>query len=52
MGASDVIQFVQRAIMFEGNAHFLYNTNRRRAVLAKTMPETVYVLSDNRYKES
>lgn len=43
MDPSDVIQFVQRAIMFVGNAHFLYNTD---------MPESVDVLSEKRYKKS
>lgn len=52
MDPSDVIQFVQRAIMFVGNAHFLYNTDRCKAVLAKTMPESVDVLSEKRYKKS
>lgn len=52
MDPSDVIQFVQRAIMFVGNAHFLFNTDRRKAVLAKTMPETVDILSDKKYKKS
>lgn len=52
MDPSDVIQLVQRAIMFVGNAHCLYNTDRRKAVLAKTMPETVDILSDKKYKKS
>lgn len=52
MDPSDVIQFVHRAIMFVGNAHFLYNRDRRKAVLAKTMPESVDVLSKKRYKKS
>jgi hypothetical protein len=52
MNPSDVIQLVQRAVMLVGNAHFLYNTDRRKAVLAKTMPESVDVLSDKKYKKS
>lgn len=51
MDPSDVIQFVQRAIMFVGNAHFLFNTDRRKAVLAKTMPESVDVLSEKKVQE-
>ena len=52
MGPSDIIQLVQRAVMLVGNANFLYNTDRRKTVLAKTMLESVDVFSDKKYKKS
>jgi hypothetical protein len=29
------------SVILVGNAHFLYNTDRHKTVLAKTMPESV-----------
>ena len=46
MDPSDVIQLVQRAIVLIGNAHFVFNTERRKAIMAKCMPENLDMLTD------
>jgi hypothetical protein len=39
MDPADVIQLAQRAIVLTGNAHYIFNYDRHKAVLAKTMPD-------------
>lgn len=48
MDPADVIKLTQRAIVLAGNAHFLFNTERRKALLATTMPDSVDLLSDKK----
>jgi len=50
MDPSDVINLVQRAIVLSGNAHFIFNTERRKAVIAKTMPDNMDLLSEKKAK--
>lgn len=38
MDPSDVFQFIQRTILFVRIAYFFYNSDRHKAILAKTMP--------------
>ena len=52
MDPSDVIQFVQRAIVLTGNAHFVFNSERRRAIMGKTMPDNVDLLSEKKGKKA
>ena len=52
MEPADVIQLVQCAIVLLGNAHFIYNSERRKSVLAKTMPETIDLLSNRKFTKS
>ena len=51
MDPSDVIHFVQRAKVLTGDAHFVFNSERRRAIMGKTMPSNVDLLSDKRVKK-
>ena len=46
MDPSDVINFVQRAIVLTGNVHVIYNTERRRATIGKTMPDNLDCISN------
>ena len=46
MDPADVIQLTQRAIVLAGNAHYIFNYDRRKAVLAKTMPDNLDFLSE------
>ena len=46
MDPSDVISLVQCAIVLLGNAHFVYNIERRKSVLVKALPEAVDLLSN------
>lgn len=48
MNPSDVIELVRRAIVLVGNAHFLYNNDRRKAILASSMPEAIDLLSNRK----
>ena len=48
MDPSDVISLVQCAIVLLGNAHFVYNIERRKSVLAKALPEAVDLLSNKK----
>jgi hypothetical protein len=50
MDPSDVINFVQRAIVLTGNVHVIYNTERRRAIFGKTMPDNLDCISNKKGK--
>ena len=50
MDPSDVINFVQRAIVLTGNVHVIYNTERRRAIIGKTMPDNLDCISNKKGK--
>ena len=52
MDPSDVIQLTQRAIVLEGNAHYVYNTDRRKAMLVKTMPDSLDFLNEKKGKKA
>lgn len=52
MDPSDVINFVQREIVLTGNAHFIYNTERRRAIMGKTMPDNLDCISNKKCKSA
>ena len=46
MDPADVIQLVQRAIVLIGNAHFIFINERRKAIMATSMPENMDMLSE------
>ena len=46
MDPADVIQLVQRAIVLIGNAHFIFINERRKAIMAISMPENMDMLSE------
>lgn len=48
MDPSDVIQLVQRAAVLIGNAHHVFNTERRKAMLAKYMPDNIDLLNEKK----
>ncbi|CAC5391272.1 unnamed protein product [Mytilus coruscus] len=48
MDTADVIQLTQRAIVLAGNAHYVYNTDRRKAMLVKTMPDSLDCLTEKK----
>lgn len=48
MDPSDIIQLTQRAIVLAGNAHYVFNTDRRKAVLSQTMPDNLDLLSEKK----
>ncbi|CAG2197965.1 unnamed protein product [Mytilus edulis] len=52
MDPSDVIQLTQRAIVLAGNAHYVYNTDRRKAMLVKTMPDSLDFLNEKKGKKA
>ena len=52
MDPSDVIQLVQRAVVLTGNAHFIFNSERRKSIMAKTMPDNTDLLSDKKGKKA
>ncbi|VDI83354.1 Hypothetical predicted protein, partial [Mytilus galloprovincialis] len=52
MDPSDVIQLTQRAIVLAGNAHYVYNTDRRKAMLVKTMPDSLDFLDEKKEKKA
>ena len=52
MDPSDVIQFVQRAVVLTGNAHYIYNSERRRAIMARTIPDNTDLLNERKGKKA
>ena len=49
---ADVIPLAQRAIVLTGNAHYIFNYDRRKAVLAKTMPDNLDFLSEKKCQKA
>jgi hypothetical protein len=43
---NNVIGIVQRAVVFIGNVHYVYMTDRRRTLLNKLVPECVDLIED------
>lgn len=52
MDPADVIQLAQRAIVLTGNAHYIFNYDRHKAVLAKTMPDNLDFLSEKKCQKA
>ena len=52
MDPADVIQLAQRAIVLTGNAHYIFNYDRRKAVLAKTMSDNLDFLSEKKCQKA
>jgi len=46
LNPDNVINFVQRALVLVGNAHFVYMNDRRKTMLAKLLPECIDLIDD------